>query len=154
MAETLNARETGNAVVDAEENKADENGVRKPKNPFETFRNVFGAKFTPPVEQPKVAALEPSPKLNPSLLPAMPERPGLGGLDAYIATQGQFGRDEATLFFPQPPTNVEIPRAVDSQNLTAVPPRFTNEPVYQIFSKPRSGTPGYNPSGVNTTKTA
>jgi hypothetical protein len=152
MAETLDARRTGNQVFDRVDNQKDANGVPKKRDPFETFRNVFGGKFTPPREMPKVAALEPKASLNPSLLPAIPSNTGLGGLDAYVASQAQVGRDTRTLFHPLPPTDVQFPRAVDSQNIPAVPPRFTMSSVYQVFSKPRRGTPGHNPMGLNDTR--
>lgn len=151
FAEFLGARRTGNQVVDREDNLKDANGVPKRRDPFETFRNVFGGRFTPPVEAPKVAALEPRRDLNPSLLPAMPDKPGLGGLATYIASQAHVARDVRTLFHAMPPTSVQFPRAVDSQNLPAVPPRFTMSSIYQVFNKPRRGTPGNNPMGVNNT---
>lgn len=117
----------------------------------------FGnGQFTPPIEIPRPAALEPVRAINPALLPAKPEEPGLGGLSDYMRSQGAPTRDALTLFHPQPPTGAQWPRAVDSQNLAAVPPRFFEgkvRPLFKIFSKPRPGTPGHNPFGVNTTAT-
>lgn len=151
-AQSVGARQTGNSVVDREDNQREKNGVRMDADGFETMRNIFGNAFTPPAEAPKVSALEPNVALNPSLVPASPA-PGLGGLDAYKSSMAHIDPHEITLFFPQPPNNVQFPRALDSQNLMALPPRFSMSKIYQIFSKPRKGSPGYNPGGVNTTPT-
>jgi len=115
----------------------------------------FGdGQFTPPLELPRVAALLPQKALNPDLLPVKPVSEGLEGLSSYLASQGSLGRDATTLFHAPPPTDVRFPRPEDSQNLPAVPPRFLGSQIFKIFSKPRRGTPGSNPGGVNTTKTS
>lgn len=109
--------------------------------------------FTPSREMPRVAALTPKPALNPALLPVKAQNPAQSGLSSYLASQGDHGRTNDTLFHPIPPTSYQFPRADNSQNIAAVPPRFLSSVSYQVFSKPRAGTPGYNPGGVNTTAT-
>lgn len=107
--------------------------------------------FTPQRERPDVAAI--SSKADPGMLPATAAVPAQGGLSTYLASQGAKGRTMNTLFHPLPPTGAQFPRAADSQNIAAVPPRNLGTVAYKIFSKPRAGTPGYNPGGVNTTAT-
>lgn len=149
MASFLNAPRTGNAVADPNDIKRVETTGHDRDAPGKvSVRSTFFAMLNPPQELAKVQFL---PLPQAALVPAIEGAPGVASQQVYLSNQGAPRRDVSTLFHAMPPSAQQFPRAMDSENNLAAPPRVRMPALFKVFSKPRRGTPGSNPMGINNT---